>query len=293
MRIFHAGMQLKVLLEYAKLYPAVKLDILKSFATRDHEIQRFCGDQRKKIGHLIFDSGTYSLNNSSQTPIGVNLSAYKAYLLQFGQQFDWYFNFDSDFSGGDSPENYQNQLELEGAGLKPVPVVHDIYGDEIQHFIDTGNKMVALGSSQITSMKVLAGVMERFASTEVKVHLLGNVSFDFISNFPIYSCDTSAHAQRGKYGLIYYWNPNNPVVDKTDKIYLDEYYSASKLKKITLFNYRHRDAFLGYLRNELGIAESNLYGDQGAFYKQVANLHHYVRLEQVVNQIHQMKGFIA
>jgi hypothetical protein len=292
MKIFNAGMQLKVLLEYAKLYPAVKLDILKSFATRDHEIQRFCGDKRKKIGNLIFDSGTYSLNNSSQTPSGVNLSAYKAYLLQFGQQFDWYFNFDSDFSGGDSPENYQNQLELEGAGLKPVPVVHDIYGDEIQHFIDTGNKMVALGSSQITSMKVLAGVMEQFASTGVKVHLLGNVSFNFISNFPIYSCDTSAHAQRGKYGFIYYWNPNNPDVDKTDRIYLDEYYSTSNPKKITLSNYQHRDPFLKYLQDELGIVESDLYGDQRVFWKQVANLHYYVHLEQVVNQIHKTQGFM-
>ena len=198
MKIFHAGMQLKVLLEYAKLYPAVKLDILKSFATIDHEIQRFCSDHRNKIGHLIFDSGTYSLNNSSRTPSGVNLRAYKEYLLQFGGQFDWHFNFDSDFSGGDSPENYQNQLDLEAAGLKPIPVVHDIYGEEIEHYIDTGHKMVALGSSQITSVKVLAGVMQQFASTGVKVHLLGNVSFDFISNFPIYSCDTSAHALRGK-----------------------------------------------------------------------------------------------
>jgi hypothetical protein len=292
MKIFHAGMQLNVLLEYAKLYPAVKLDILKSFATIDHEIQGFCSNHRNKIGNLIFDSGTYSLNNSLQKPSGVNLRAYKEYLLQNGGQFDWYFNFVSDFSGGDSPENYQNQLDLEGAGLKPVPVVHDIYGDEIQHFIDTGHKMVALGSSQITSVKILAGVMQQFASTGVKVHLLGNVSFNLISNYPIYSCDTSAHAQRGSYGFIYYWNPNYPMVDKTDKIYLDEYYSTSKPKKITLANYPHRDAFLGYLRNELGIVESDLYGDQGAFFKQIANLHYYVHLERVVNQIHKMKGFI-
>jgi hypothetical protein len=266
---------------------------LKSFATRDHEIQRFCGDQRKKIGHLIFDSGTYSLNNSLQKPSGVNLRAYKDYLLQFGEQFDWYFNFDSDFSGGDSPENYQNQLDLEDAGLKPVPVVHDIYGEEIEHYIATGHKMVALGSSQITSVKVLARVMQRFAGTGVKVHLLGNVSFDFVSNFPIYSCDTSAHAQRGKYGFIYYWNPNNPVVDKTDKIYLDEYYSTSKPQKITWANYPYRDEFLEYLHDELGIVESDLYGDQGAFFKQIANLHHYVRLEQIVDQIHKTQGFIA
>jgi hypothetical protein len=291
MKIFHAGMQLKVLLEYAKLYPAVKLDILKSFATIDHEIQRFFSDHRNKIGHLIFDSGTYSLNNSLQKPSGVNLRAYIAYLLEFGQQFEWYLNFDSDFSGGDSPENYQNQLDLEAAGLRPVPVVHDIYGEEIAHFINTGHGMVALGSSQITSMKVLAGVMERFASTGVKVHLLGNVSFDFISGFPIYSCDTSAHAQRGKYGFIYYWNPINPGIDKTDKIYLDEYYSVSNSKRVTLANYRHRYEFLEYLHDELDIVEKDLYGDQGVFFKQVANLHYYVHLEQAVNQIHKMKGF--
>jgi hypothetical protein len=292
MKIFHAGMELKVLLEYAKLYPGVKLDILKSFATIDHEIQRFYGGHRKKIGNLIFDSGTYSLNNSSQTPSGVNLRAYKEYLLQFERQFDWYFNFDSDFSGGDSPENYQNQLDLEGAGLKPVPVVHDINGEEIEHYIATGHKMVALGSSQITSMKVLAGVMQRFAGTGVKVHLLGKVKFDFISNFPIYSCDTNAHAQRGKYGFIYYWNSRCPDVDKTDRIYLDEYISASNNKKIILANYRHRDEFLGYLNDELGVVEGDLYGDQGVFFKQIANLHYYVHLERVVNQIHKMKGFI-
>jgi hypothetical protein len=39
------------------------------------------------------------------------------------------------------------------------------------------------------------------------------------------------------------------------------------------------------------VTEPDLLGPDGDFYKQLVNLHYYVRLEDILNHIHRQKGF--
>ena len=292
MKLYHASLTLKVFLKYHKLFPEKKLHALRTFGDLNHEMKAFCKTHRDKIGSLILDSGTWTLNNAkADLKHRLTCPNYINYLMEFKDHFDFYFNFDSDFLGDENDTNYQNQILLEEQGLKPVPVVHDIEGDEIEHYIDRGYPIVALGSSQIKNVDTLDSVMNKFKGTDTKIHLFGNARFKFISNFPIYSCDSTAWAQRGKWGFIYYWNPENDGIDKMDKIYMEEYLDVNKKHKFTYSSYEFREELDKYLYKTLGVTEGDLLGPNGAYYKQLVNLHYYVQLEEIINQIHREKGF--
>ena len=267
MRIYHASLNLKTMLQYKKLYPEKKLNVLKSFGMLDNEMLGFFKDHRSKMGSLILDSGTWTLNNAkSDVAARINLSAYRDYLLTFAHYVDLYFNFDSVFSDDTDEINYQNQLVLEEAGLNPIPVVHDVYGDEIDYFIDKGYTTVALGSKQNGNPKVLEHAFDKFSSAGIRVHLFGNMKFSSVTNFPIWSCDTTAWTQRGLWGFIYYWNPHRETHDKTDKIYMEEYMDITKKHQFTYSNYEYRQELDDYLYNDLKITTGDLYGPKGGFY---------------------------
>ena len=292
MRIYHASLNIKTMLKYKQLCPDKKVNVLRSFGVLDGEMLGFCKGHRDKIGGLIFDSGTWSLNNAkSDTAARINWSNYRDYLKQFHHYFDHYFNFDSVFSDDVDEINYQNQLSLEASGLKPVPVVHDVYGDEIDYFISKGYEIIALGSKQNGNQKVLEYVFDKFSSAGVRVHLFGNVKFRSIANFPIWSCDTTAWAQRGKWGFIYYWNPHRETVDKTDKIYMDEYLDEKYNHENCYSTYEYRQELDQYLYDELKITTEDLYGPKRTYKKFLTNLHYYVKLEEIITQIHKTKGF--
>ena len=156
MKLYHASLSLKVLLKYHESFPEKKLNVLRTFGDLNHEMKAFCKTYRDKVGSLILDSGTWTLNNAKTDLMNkINCKNYKDYVAEFGKHFNFYFNFDSDFLGDETETNYQNQVALEEQGLKPVPVVHDIEGNEIDHYIDKGYSIVALGSSQITSVDTI------------------------------------------------------------------------------------------------------------------------------------------
>ena len=292
MKIYHASLNLKTLLSYKKLYPQQQVNVLRSFGMLDNEMLGFCRAHRGKVSGLILDSGTWTLNNAaSDVKARINLPNYRDYLLQFHGYFDHYFNFDSVFADDTDEVNYQNQLALEEAGLEPIPVVHDVHRDEIKYYIDKGYRMIALGSTQNGNQKVLECAFDQFSSAGVRVHLFGNVKFSSVANFPVWSCDTTAWAQRGKWGFIYYWNPHREPADKTDKIYMDEYLDASKKREFYYSTYEYRNELDQYLYDELRITSDDLYGQEGAYYKYLVNLHFYVKLEATITRIHQAKGF--
>jgi hypothetical protein len=295
MKLYHASLVLKVLLKYHQLFPDKKLNVLRTFADLNPEMMEFCKTHRNIIGSLILDSGTWTLNNTkTELKNKITLLNYISYLEMFEDYFDFYFNFDSDFIGTADETNYLNQVELEGHGFNPVPVVHDIEGDEINHYTDKGCEkypIIALGSAQIKSVRTLDYVMSKFEGTGIKIHLFGHAKFDLITNFPLYSCDSTAWSHRGQYGFIHYWNPEKDVVNKTDKIYMEEYLEADKELKNTYSNYEYRNELDNYLYYTLGVTESDLLGPDGAFYKQLVNLHYYVQLEGIVNQIYRQQGF--
>lgn len=292
MRLYHASLNMWVRRKYNELFPGKKLNVLRSFGMLDSETYAFCVTHRNKIGSLILDSGTWTLNNASpEASKHITLNNYKDYVHTTGKYFDFYFNFDSNFTDDGFEDNLSNQRTLEKTGLSPIPVVHQIEGEEIGYYLSKGYPRIALGSAQIKKVDTLAKVMDKFEGTGTKIHLFGNTKFDFLSNFPIHSCDSAMWARTGGYGYIKYWNPKKAGINKTDKIYMEEYLQAGDEKKITYSNYEFRNDLDMFLNKTLKITYQDLMGLDGAHYKMLVNTYYYVQLEEIVNQIHRLKGF--
>jgi len=292
MKIYLSSFTRETLTGYKKRFPDAKPNVLISFAIRNRDAALFCKRHRSDIGDLILDSGAWTKNNALVDTTEITLRSYLAYLRVAAKYYSFYFNFDEDFNDNGFNTNYSNQLILEEAGFQPVPVVHDIHGDEIQVYIDKGYKRVALGSRQITSRSILDGAMRKFEGTGIKIHLFGNASFQLLVNAPIHSCDTAMWALHGKFGRVLYWNPRKEGENKTDKIYLDELTrTATDTNGISFCTYEFRQEFEEYLNSALNLQYYDLIGPNSAENKMLVNTHYLVQLERIITGIHREKGF--
>jgi hypothetical protein len=222
----------------------------------------------------------------------INLRAYQSYLENVGRYFDFYFNFDEVLSEEGFDQNYSNQLVLEAAGLKPVPVVHDSYGPEVQLYIDRGYELVALGSSEVRDADVgeLRRIVNKFYSKGIKVHLLGCTDYVKLAYTPVYSCDSSTWNHAGSRGHIIYWNPKKLSIDKTDLVCFDEK-RAARLQRNLVGRYRYRYDVESYLEREFGYSREHLTGKQGWFYRHIVNIHYFVQLEKRIAAKHRELGY--
>ena len=291
MKIYNAGLSIKMLKKFNERFPNKKINVLRSYGRRNRDDALFRTTYRNKCASLIEDSGTYSANNrKTGTGPTITFNGYLDYIIRNGESYDCYFNYDIDFSNHGFDTNIYYQKRMEDAGLNPVPVVHDIYGYEIDHYVKSGYKVVALGSSQITNLDILRYAMDKFKGTGIKIHLFGNTTFDFLTSFPIYSCDSTSWANTGRFGDIRYWNPKKQGLNKTKKFNLEEY-SPPREYVTLLSEYKYREEFCEFLHKTLGVTEMDLLGPEGTYYKQLVNLYYYVQLEEIVNKIHRAKGF--
>jgi hypothetical protein len=298
MRIYHAAVNAKVLEAYNKLYPDREIHVLRAFSHLNDDDRLLREAHRSKCASLDLDSGTFYLYNSGEYPSlfdtssrhSVNFNGYLNYLKYYRKYYDRIYNFDCDFGDEGFDTNIFYQKRLEDAGFNPVPVVHSIDSDEIEYYIEQGYKEVALGSPQITDFGTLSYVMDKFKGTKIKVHLFGNTTFDYLANFPIYSCDSSVWVQAARFGEIAWWNPWKISPNRTDRVHLGEYFQE-KPKGKPISTYPKKAELLDYLNIELGITMDELLGPDGTYVKQMVNLHHYVKLEDIVNDIHRKKGF--
>jgi len=292
MRIDQSSLNKWVLTTHKQKDTKKDIHVLRSYGNRDKEDQYFRTNLRDLCATLDYDSGAFSINHRQErSGPSVSFRGYLEYLKSYHSYYDRIYNFDCDFGDEGFDTNIYYQKRMEDAGLRPVPVVHSIFNDdEIEYYIQSEYKTVALGSPQITDYGTLAYVMDKFKGTKIKIHLFGNTSFEFLTSFPIYSCDSSTWAMTGKFGDIKWWNPQKDGLNKTDKIYLEEYIPPRSNVKL-LSTYEYRQELFEYLHNELGVTEYDLLGPDGTYFKQLVNLHYYLKLEEVVNQIHREKGF--
>jgi len=293
MRIDQSSLSSKVFKGYKALKPDKEIHVLRSYGNRDKDDHIFRQILKDQCASLDFDSGAFSINNREQgSGTDITFDDYLYYAKIYESYYGRIYNFDCDFSDEGFDTNIYYQKRMEKAGLTPVPVVHSIYNDEIEYYIESGYKTVALGSKQITDFGTLAYVVNKFKGTAIKIHLFGSTNFEYLSSFPIYSCDASTWAMTGKFGDIKWWNPNKMASNQTDKIYIEEYIPPRPNVKL-LSEYEYRQELLEYLYSELGVTEDDLLGPDGTYFKQIVNLHYYLKLEEVVNQIHRQKGFLT
>jgi len=291
-KIYLSSLWLYVLKKYIELFPNSRINVLASFAALNYDVAMFCKRYRPKIGGLTLDSGVWTINNALSGTGHITVEGYIAYLRVAAKYFDFYFNFDENFNADGFEENYINQLKIEANGFSPIPVVHDIEGDEIQTYINRGYSRVALGSRQIKSRKVLEEVMRRFEGTGIKIHLFGNTKFDLLAHAPIHSCDAAMWAREGGWGRVRYWNPHKEGENKTDRIYLEEYIKENDEEEAISFStYEYRREFEEYLWNTFKLEYYDLIGSDRSVNKMLVNTHYFVQLEKVITDIHRKKGF--
>jgi hypothetical protein len=287
------GVSTRALLTYNAKYPEERLNLLVSYARLTRDTANFLFKHRHIVGSVILDSGTYSLvNNPQKYANSVALQGYRAYLKQLGHRFDFYFNFDQDYSRAGFAVNLNNQLFLEEAGLSPIPVVHDCYSGEIPYYINHGYKMVAIGSGELKDQGVteLYRIVNKLYSRGIKVHFLGCTEYEKLAYVPVYSADSATWNQAGSRGHLLYWNPNSLAVDKTERI---RFIYGLPRRLMTRHIDSHPDwlDIEAYLNHELGYTIQDLKGPRGSFKRLVANIHFYVQLEKRIAAVHRQQGF--
>jgi len=283
MRIFQASLALAVLKRHYEIFNE-PINVLLSVPLVGKEMKLFLIDYRHMSDRIIADSGAWSVvkGNSNFT---IEQLIFR--LKPWEDKLFLYFNFDIDFSNLGFKNNYSNQLKMERAGLKPAPVIHNLYGNEISFYANSGKyPWLALGSSQTTTFADLKyGVDQiKWINPNIKVHWFGGSKFDWLVRLPIASCDSSSWAKTGGFGNIYYWNAHKEGLNKTERIYVGGYMNDEDDGTYHFVTYKWRDELEKYLRETFGFEYADLLGYDDKFNMQLVNTRFYMELERKVNE---------
>ena len=242
------------------------------------------------INSLIVDSGAYSVANGNSD---LTIDQVISHLKIWGHHYDLYFNFDTDFSEGGFENNIDNQLKMERAGLRPVPVIHNFFDDEIDFYVTSGKyDWLALGSSQSSKFENIEHAVHRIkeGNPAIKIHWFGGSRYEWLVQLPIAACDTTSWAKAGAYGIIKYWNPHNEEIDKTDYIYVGGRIKDLDTSVYHFVTYPFREDVEAYLHANFGFRYMDLCGYDDKFNMQLVNMKYYTDLEKRVNDERLKRG---
>jgi len=270
-----------------------KSNILISYALLGSDTGKILRTHRNKIDSLILDSGAWTDQKST---VKTDIDEYIDYLRICGTHYDFYFNLDPDFSDVTfSSINKSNLLKMEAAGLNPVPVIHSLYSEEIDYYIDKRYPIVALGSSKATRLDELQFVFDKFESyPHVKIHVFGTTRYENLIEVPAYSVDSSTWAQIAKHGCIVWWNLELEGVDKTDYVYIGGRVRTKTISTATphFITYKFKMKLEQYLYDTFKLTFRDLLGLDGIYNMQVVNMYHYNELAKRITEEHLKKGFM-
>jgi hypothetical protein len=284
MKLFLASMHIKVLAKFYDIF-GIKMNILLSYAYKNAAFPKFMVQDRDKIDGLILDSGAWTLNNKKSNNKTMNVPKDLIFYCQDVEKyFNYIFNYDSDFHIRGFEINYTNQVEMEKAGLSPVPVVHNYYGkEEINHYIKRGCKRVALGSFEGRDLHAIDYATQRLKDHGIKIHLFKMGSYATLSRLPIDSADASSWAQHAKFGCIIIWNPNKPGEDKTEILRMPDYLIKDN-KNVPYFDeYPLREEIEELIYDTTSITYNDLMGLDAHLYRQVLNTFYYTQIQDIIN----------
>lgn len=290
MLLFQSSPRFEAVERLSELRPDIKLNLLDSFGLPYNQSVMLRKIKRNIFLNFARDSGAYTINHALNPAVReLKASDYAKNLSVVGKYYDIVFNFDSDFSEIGFEENYKMQLEIESYGHCVVPVVHDLYGDELDFYVGRGHKLIALGSSQTRRPEdVKVAVMKCYP--DVRIHLFGKVGFEYLAYMPIWSCDASSWAQYVKYGYVMFWDESLPCANKGVALGFNDRNGALK-KKILVESYVNRMSVFEYLDKSLGLSYEDLVGDDAEINRQVVNMLYFYELEKRIAEIHEGRGW--
>lgn len=290
MKLYQASLSLKVLMRYWEIFQE-NLNVLLSFGTMGGETKGLLIDYRHIVESIIADSGAWTVAQGTKN---FSVESLISYLQLWGDKFDLYFNFDTDFSDHGFENNIAHQIQMERAGLHPVPVIHNFYDEEIEFYVKSGKyEWLALGSSQSTNFDAIKYAVDRiktWGNPAIKIHWFGGSKFDWLCRLPIASCDTTSWAKTGSVGYIYYWNPHVKKPYKAHKIYVSGLVKDPEINEFHFVTYPWRDDLEEYLNDAFGLTYCDLCGYGDKYHMQLVNTRFYAELEKRINAERAVRG---
>lgn len=154
---------------------------------------------------IFLDSGAFTVWKSGGT---VNLQAYIDFIHAHKDKLTVYANLDD---MADPVKTWENQVEMEKQGLKPLPVYH-IGEDtkylkkcmEYEYFAVGGNVLKGLGVLKRFFDQLFTVICPKengFLPTH-KIHGFALTAPSIVASYPWYSADSTSWVMYGKYGII-------------------------------------------------------------------------------------------
>lgn len=298
MKIYLSSLTYAVLKELAERIQKQKPNVLLSYGVQKNDDLLIMDRKRNNVDSLILDSGTFSLHTEdSSENEKITLQGYSDYLSVCSKYFDFYFNFDKNFTTKGFDENLECLKYLQRKGFKPVPVVHDYYREEIDYYIDQGYELVALGSVMAPGKKDFLRLkddiyhaVERLIKHNIKIHVFASATYNMLHDIPVYSSDASSWAQHAAAGKILFWNEHNESEEKTDLIRMFDYVNLKEDGNFFFKEYPFRRELEEHL-DSMGITYEDLMGKNMHLYRQFVNCAYYMQLEKILTMKHKKKGF--
>jgi len=126
----------------------------------------------------------------------------------------------------------------------------------------------------------------------IKAHLFGMTRYDFLESIPAFSYDSASWTKSASFDdVIMYWNPQNPGINKTDKIYMETKIKLNPGKRFFYSTYKFRRDIDEYLWNDLNLTYRDLLGYNGLFNRQLINLHYFMEIEKRITERHRELGY--
>lgn len=290
MRLYQASLFLHILKRYWEIFHE-PLNVLLSFAIMGGETEGFLVDNRHMVGGIVADSGAWT---AAQGNANISIKKLISYLLLWGDMFDLYFNLDSDFRSNGFGNNIDHQIQMEKSGLKPVPVIHNFFDDEIEYYVKSGKyDWLALGSSQSTNFDDIRYAVDRirtWGNPNIKIHWFGGSKYEWLCRLPISACDTTSWAATGTYGYVNYWNPHEEGFNKAHRIYISGRIKPMEEGEYDFVTYKWKREVEEYIYNTFGYTYQDLCGYGDKDYMQVINARFYAELERRINEERVKRG---
>jgi len=171
-------------------------------------MQEDCQMGENKVS-LFLDSGAYSAWSQG---VEINIQDYIKFIKKHKDVIEVYANLDVI---GSAEKTWQNQLIMEEAGLKPLPVFHTtLEKDEwLIKYLKRGYDYIALGGTvggSISTLEIRLRLDQLFQKyicdssgmPKVKVHGFGLTAHQLLLRYPWYSVDSTSWVLIGRMGGV-------------------------------------------------------------------------------------------